>query len=108
MSADWSRRFLPPVREHRQLYVIQDPGSGFLKIGKAFDPEGRLSQFQTGTPHQLTIVHTHCCEDDAEAPALEPMVHRILAEHRVRGEWFNVTLDQAKAAIAQARAQLFR
>ncbi len=101
----WSRQYLPPVREYRKLYVIQDPASGHLKIGKAFDPEDRLSQFQTGTPHQLTILHTHSCEDDEEAPALETMVHRILAEHRVRGEWFNVTLDQTMAAIAQARAQ---
>lgn len=105
MNADWSRRFLPPVTEYKKLYVIHDPGTGFLKIGHSSNPERRLNHFQTGTPQRLTIIHTHPCEDDGEAIALEAMVHRILSAHRVTGEWFNVTLDEAKAAIHQACTQ---
>jgi Meiotically up-regulated gene 113 len=44
-------------------------------------------------------------EAAGDCAKLQLVMSRILSAHRVIGEWFNVTLDQAKAAIAQARAQ---
>ncbi len=106
MNSDWSQRFLPPVTAYKTLYIIHDPGTGHLKIGQSNNPQRRLAHLQTATSQLLAIVHLHHGEDEREAIALESIVHRMLAANRVSGEWFNVTLDQAKAAIDQACVEL--
>src|SRR5437867_3819981 len=81
MNAEWSQRYLPPVTGYQHLYVIQAADTGFMKVGFARDPDGRLRTLQTGSPHLLTLVHVEHGEDELEAPSLERRVHDLLSEH---------------------------
>ena len=104
MNQDWMTRFLPPVPPMKKIYVMQNGEPDTLKIGTAYDPEARARGLQTGNHRPLTVVWTECSEDDErEAEDWERKVHTILADRHIRGEWYRVTLDEAKAAINQAR-----
>lgn len=65
------------------LYFIQVDPDGPIKIGLADKPSARLRDLQCASPYQLRI------RTFWRGPwALEGFVHRGLAEHRIRGEWF--------------------
>lgn len=98
MNADWTRRFGP---KSSWVYVIKDPSTGYLKIGRSNNPERRRNHFQTATPQVLEIVHTHHATGELDADDIEARLHRMLSAQRVTGEWFNVTLDQVKAALEE-------
>lgn len=53
---------------------------GFIKIGKAVHPEGRLEALQTGNPFEISILLTI----DAD----EKQMHKIFASCHHSGEWF--------------------
>jgi hypothetical protein len=70
------------------VYFIQAGTSGPIKIGTAQDPQSRLVRLQTANPWPLYSVLL------IWAPAgLERELHRLLAEHRIRGEWFRPHAD---------------
>ena len=87
----------------KKLYIVEDEGFG-LKIGQG-RPHSRLGHFQTGNARPLRIVHVE--ETEFHAKVVETAVHDILAAHHIRGEWYDVTLDQVKAAIRQATDQIW-
>lgn len=66
------------------LYVIQD--RHHVKIGRAADPNQRLSELQTAHHRKLTLV----CAVPAHA-ALERAVHERFASAQLEGEWFELT-----------------
>lgn len=84
------------------VYVLgQEDGAGPLKFGFSGSRSGvtrRLESVQTGNPHKLRIVHF---EDLTEIEAAtgrsarhyEAAVKTLLAEWRLRGEWFSRTPD---------------
>lgn len=78
------------------VYVVTS-SNGHVKIGISTDPEARLRTLQTGTSDQLQLTFT--APGYGNALTVEQEAHRILAAHRVSGEWFNVTPDLAVAAI---------
>lgn len=53
---------------------------GFVKIGKANHPEGRLEALQTGNPFEISILLTI----DAD----EKQMHKMFASCHHSGEWF--------------------
>lgn len=67
-------------------YIVQCGDS--LKFGKSKDPESRVANMQTGNPVQLKIVW--CWPED-----IEDEMHAYFDKRRVRGEWFDVPLDEA-------------
>ena len=70
----------------RHLYVIQSDKTGAVKIGRSSDPEKRLLQLQTGSPHKLQILATYEGKGDEEK-----FLHRTVNRFRLRvqkGEWF--------------------
>lgn len=81
----------------KSLYVVQAQ-SGLVKIGIAKDPAARLEALQTGSPEHLALVHTHMPED-FPADAVERAAHDILRSMRRKGEWFEVSVEQAIDAI---------
>jgi hypothetical protein len=82
------------------LYVIGGD-SGPLKIGYSGNPKARVRDLNISSPVQLEIKHTR------EVAGLtckftEKYAHALLASRWVKGEWFDVTPDQAIAAIRLA------
>jgi hypothetical protein len=84
------------------LYVIFHPDYPHQsKIGLAVDPKRRLAAANTWSPtarFQLSgAVHF------TDAPLAERVAHRLLAEHRSRGEWFRLHPDEALNALRGLR-----
>ena len=77
------------------IYICTNPAwEDWLKIGQTDDPDKRLKQFWTATPHRdHEFVHTIETDnmDDAEKKA-----HRIAESKGERkNEWFKLTVEQA-------------
>lgn len=75
------------------IYVI-GPKGGPYKIGFSANPTARLSSLQTGTTDYL-ILHYKEETDTEIAKVIEKLIHRQLAHKRIRGEWFDVSLEEA-------------
>jgi len=77
------------------VYVITHPSwPGYVKIGRAFDPQSRLNGYQTGCPHRAyelkhSVYFHNCVKAEKE-------MHMRLAPLRQEGEWF--ALNAAVAA----------
>lgn len=91
-----------PVCVPSSIYVIGfATGGGPLKVGIADNPPSRLRGLQTASPYELALLfHENV---GISAQRLEFAVHWVLEKHRVRGEWFSVTLPEALAAIEQEK-----
>ena len=79
---------LPP---DRYVYVAREVESGRYKIGISKDPSARINQLNIGNPEQLTLIH-HYKATEAGYQS-EAIAHALLAEHRIRGEWFDKSVD---------------
>lgn len=79
------------------LYVIGNVEGGMYKIGVSTDTVKRLQSLQTGSPLELTIVGQKFVDDMFKA---EREAHKKMAAHRLRGEWFKLTQDQALSVVA--------
>jgi hypothetical protein len=75
------------------IYVI-GPEGGPFKIGYSACPHSRLSSLQTGSTQKLILHYSE--ETDTEiARVIEQLIHRQIGHKRIRGEWFDVGLDEA-------------
>ena len=78
------------------VYVVENEVTGSVKVGVSSSPKKRLSTLQTGTEHKLNLVHV----SDATVVVSEKKVHELLNESCIRGEWFNVSTDEAISAVS--------
>lgn len=74
------------------VYLIFDPFTGLHKIGKSDNPTVRLKQLccpSGGTiaaaPSDYELVDAWLAPEETEVA-----MHNLFADHRVRGEWFNL------------------
>lgn len=81
------------------LYVIGDGAA--LKVGHSEKPFSRLSYMQASHSAPLSLLYVHPVFWPTRMFA-EKYAHALLWTKRVRGEWFDVTIDQAIAAIRLA------
>lgn len=65
-----------------------------VKVGITHSPQQRLANLQTACPMTLTLHHVYGLPHVA-APEVERACHEELKANRLRGEWFNVTAEQA-------------
>lgn len=72
-----------------QTYFILARTLGRVKIGKAFDPEKRLSDLQTGSPEELELLLAL----PERPPFEESQLHYRFKNYRVIGEWFEYRDD---------------
>lgn len=86
----------------KSVYVIAD-GDGRRKIGFSQNAQTRLAQLQAAAGGQLLLERHFVCGIN-QAGAVERLAHQLLAEKRLTGEWFDVTLEEAVAAIEEAIA----
>jgi hypothetical protein len=82
------------------VYVI-GPREGPLKIGYAADPRSRLSNLQVGQAVEL-MIHYEEETEASRAKVIEKLIHRQLGHKRIRGEWFDVSVDDAIAEVKYA------
>lgn len=65
------------------VYMVQGERHTPVKVGYAVNPRKRLTQLQTGSYAEL-----HILDLIPGPPSLERKLHKRLAPHRLRGEWF--------------------
>jgi len=82
------------------VYVIQSE-YGPIKIGVSRHPPSRLYGITQGQPYSAKVVHS-VSDPEIPATAIERAAHGLLSRQRRRGEWFDVTPEQAIEAIASA------
>src|SRR5690606_20901236 len=75
------------------IYIMKDEGTKYIKIGFSKNPTYRESTLQAEKP-TITLVNKW-----KGTMSQEQTVHRILAKHRIRGEWFNCNIEQAGETI---------
>lgn len=75
------------------IYIMRDTTNHYLKIGFSKSPKYRESTLQAEKP-TIELVRYF-----KGTMAQEQAAHRILAKYRIRGEWFQVSLEQAEEAI---------
>jgi uncharacterized protein (UPF0335 family) len=74
-----------------------------VKVGMAIDVQKRLSGIQTSNPDLVTIAFFERVPKELAAEA-ESRAHETLRSSWVRGEWFDVTPERARAAVKAAIA----
>lgn len=75
------------------IYIIGSENPPY-KIGISKNPERRLKNIQTGHPHKLQILELRET-DSKRTKLLESVIHKHLDQYRMKGEWFNISLEQA-------------
>lgn len=66
------------------VYFIRQADTGFIKIGRAVDPERRIHNIQVGSPQELKLLGAVL-----EFGAFdEGGIHDAFTVHHFRGEWF--------------------
>jgi len=90
------------------VYVIEErfngQPTGFVKVGKAHTPRGRITGLRSGNPRDLVIHSTIKCGKLART--VEKMAHDRLDRHRVNGEWFTVSVEEAKGCVTEIVREL--
>jgi len=81
----------PPAKQPDpacEVYLITDGEYG--KIGIAANVRQRLTDLQSGNPHQLWIVCTCICNTRPRARKVESDLHKRYFRNRRAGEWFKL------------------
>lgn len=68
--------------------ITEDWEHGPIKIGIAADPGNRLANLQSSNQRELAMFGWFDAPDGTEKS-----IHRRLAQHRIRGEWFEPHAD---------------
>lgn len=85
------------------VYAITNM-SGQVKIGVSIDPLARLAQLQTASHAPLTLAYAGI--SPSTGYEIEARAHEVLGKHRMQGEWFNIPVAVAVAALAGAAEEL--
>jgi hypothetical protein len=84
------------------VYIITNPAfPGYVKVGRALDPEDRLASFQTGDPLRRYKLEGYRYSKDRYAA--EQSVHAALRPWWAGGEWFLVNTKDAIRALELIR-----
>lgn len=79
------------------LYVIGN-NSNKQKIGFSKDVARRLKTLQTGNSEEL-LLHYYVPIPENKVRILEKKIHHELSYKRLKGEWFNITAEEAKSFL---------
>ena len=80
------------------VYIITNRAwPGYCKIGRAFNPDSRLAQYQTSSPLRDYELKYAVYFDDCHAAELT--VHSLLAWCRADGEWYRITPYEAENTL---------
>lgn len=83
------------------IYVIRDVDvTGYCKIGKSINPKGRFDRFAVSLPFKCELVATI---QSGNIDRAEGNLHKLFADKRVRGEWFNLDKDDIEVIIGMKK-----
>jgi|HigsolmetaGSP12D_1036236.scaffolds.fasta_scaffold01876_5 T5orf172 domain. len=85
------------------IYVIASREEGPVKIGYSDDPSRRLKQLQTGHPETLRIFYQEeIGYGRRKASLLERIIHKQNVHKRLKGEWYDLTVENAILEVQYA------
>jgi len=70
------------------VYIIQEAGTGHIKIGYGKDVKDRLKGCQVGNCRNLSIIYEEEFEDKRKAIKAEYCLHQYFNPYLIAGEWF--------------------
>jgi len=91
-------------RKDGVIYIISHPKRQGLKVGRAFDADSRLANYQTGCPnreYRLEYISSYV----EDCYTVESIVHELLSPQRLNGEWFDIALLQGVFAITSTTSK---
>lgn len=88
----WSRWICCKSLKISHLYAIRQEGTNYVKLGFSKKPWARMATLQTGNPTRLLLVWTEKCLSH-EVSAKETLLHKKMSRFQLRGEWFDVPMD---------------
>lgn len=80
------------------LYVAGNP-NGPVKVGFSTNPIGRVAALRNSSPEDVRLIKCFSVGSSNQVKAVESAVHLAMSEHRAKGEWFNLSADDAASAI---------
>jgi predicted GIY-YIG superfamily endonuclease len=80
----------------RSVYLLKEDENQYYKIGISKNTKRRIKQLQTGSAGEISL-HNEFISDYASK--IEKALHRKYNTYKVKGEWFNLTLEQVKAFL---------
>ena len=83
-----------PQRSDTRSYIYAIGTDTRQKIGFSKDPASRLKQLQTGNSEELQLHHAISVNCD-DVSLLERHIHKDIGYKRVKGEWFDMSKQQA-------------
>lgn len=83
------------MEKFNYVYIIEGTHKGVsrYKIGKANDIKDRISRFEVKIPFDINLI---CSFRVKDAISFESELHRVFAEKRLSGEWFNLDREDFK------------
>lgn len=83
------------------IYFIAADAAGPVKIGRSTLLGGRLITLQIGNPNQLYVFSAFVFPK-GRRHVVEQMLHGELEAHWLRGEWFSLSVEEARRACRSA------
>ena len=83
------------------IYVLLDPETYCLKIGRATDLESRLANLRTANP-RLELIDWY---PTPFGSTIEAYLHRRLMVYRRRGEFFKIDIEAVRKEVTEAIAE---
>lgn len=81
------------------VYIIEQVGSNFCKVGVSDRPAERIVSLQRKNPNRIAIRYILEPAGTVGAYALEALIHSHLAGARLDGEWFKMDARQVMRTI---------
>lgn len=83
------------------IYIIGFDEPGVVKIGSAQSPLTRLSELQCGNPFELQLRYVVSVYEGSPI-LIEFATHRLASEYKIRGEWFDLSAEEALAVVIKS------
>lgn len=87
------------ARSAREVRLYLLACGTFVKVGIAVDVKARRLELQVGNPLRIIEVWKSTAMPRNEIQRIERRTHQKLKQYRSSGEWFEISADDALAAI---------
>ena len=81
------------------IYAIGSEDFNAIKIGYSCNPKGRLWALQNANPYKLKLLGVWGPWKRTEIHHIETVVHDMFKGKKLRGEWFDVPIDDIKNSL---------